>query len=229
MEAASILCPYCQAAIPLADINVVTDIALCRGCGRTAAFSTIGGAGRVSLTCLAEPPRSIRVENGFSDETKITYRRVSPGLFFLIPFAALWSGGSMIGIYGTQIREGKFDLHMSLFGIPFAIGTLVLLSIIVYLAVGKWVVTLNRGEGSVFTGVGPLGWTRLFSYNRNTIVSLCMTEVKINNRPQEGIRVCTDGKDLIFGSMLKKDAKQFIAAAILQEVGKSQQSGRGSL
>lgn len=220
MEAAGFSCPYCQRAIPLADVNVATDIALCRACGRTASFSASCGAGRVSLDCLAEPPHNVRVENGFSDETKIIYRRVSPILWFLVPFAAFWSGGSMVGLYWSQIKEGRFDLHQSLFGIPFVLGTVVLLGIIVYLALGKWVVTLNRGEGTVFTGVGPLGWTRQFYYNRDSLVSLCLTEVKVNQQSQEGIRICTDGKAFTFGALLKKDCKQFIAATILQEVGR---------
>lgn len=218
MDAAGFACPHCQTTIPLADVNVATDIALCRACGRTMSFSENSGAGRISLDCLADPPRNIRVESGFSDETKVIYRRISPVLWFLVPFAAIWSGGSLTGIYWNQIKEGRFDPHMSLFGIPFAFGTIVLLTIIAYLALGKWVITLNRGEGTVFTGVGPFGWTRRFSYNRDSVVSLCMTDVKINNQPQEGIRISTDGKALTFGALLKKDSKQFIAAAILKEV-----------
>jgi hypothetical protein len=217
MNTTEILCPYCRKSIPVADVNVVTDIALCRACGRTTAFSAATGAGTISLDCLAEPPRCVRIENGFFDDTRIIYHRVSPVLWFLIPFAALWSGGSMIGVYGSQIRDGKFNLEQSLFGIPFLFGTVVLLAIIIYLMLGKWLITLNRGEGAVFVGVGPLGWTRRFSYNRDSMVSLCMTSVKVNDRPQQGILVRTDGKDFVFGALLKEDAKRFIAAAIMRE------------
>jgi hypothetical protein len=160
------------------------------------------------------------MEEGFGGETSIIYRRVSPILLFLVPFTALWSGGSMYGIYGNQIREGKFDLGQSLFGIPFLIGTLVLLGIIAYLTFGKWTIALDRGQGSVFVGLGPFGWTRHFSYNRNTLVSMRMTNVQVNEQPQKGILVRTDDVDFVFGSLLKEDAKRFIAAAILQQVEK---------
>jgi hypothetical protein len=221
MVQAELFCPFCRASIPLADVNVATDIALCRACGRTSAFSVVSGQSEISLDCLAEPPRCVRVEDGFYEGTQITYRRLSPVLLFLIPFTALWSGGSMYGIYGTQIIKGEFDLEQSLFGIPFAFGTMILLSAIVYLIVGRWVVTLNRGEGTVFVGVGPLGWTRQFSYNRDTLVSLSMTSIKVNDCPQKGILVRTGDKDFVFGALIRDDAKRFIAATIMQAVGKS--------
>jgi hypothetical protein len=217
---AKFMCPFCHACIPISDVNVATDIALCRTCGRTTTFSVASSASEISLDGPTEPPRGVRVEDGLFAGTRIIYHRISPTLWFLIPFTAFWSGFSMTGIYGSQIKDGKFDLEQSLFGIPFAIGTIVLLGSILYLMLGKWVVTLNRGEGTVFVGVGPLGWTRQFSYNRNTLVSLCMTNTKVNEQPQKGILVRTDEKDFVFGALVKDDAKRFIAAAIMQDVGK---------
>jgi hypothetical protein len=214
------LCPYCREIIPLEDVNVATDIALCRACGRTSAFSMTCAEGDLANTSLDNPPRTIRVEEGFGGETTIVYHRLSPMLFFLVPFMALWSGASMIGIYGTQIKNGKFDLEQSLFGLPFAIGTVILLSVIAYLAFGRWAVTLNRGQGTVVVGVGPFVWTRTFSYNQTTIVSLKMTKVSVNDQPQAGVLVRTDDQDFLFGALIPEDAKRFIAAAILREVGK---------
>jgi hypothetical protein len=211
-------CPFCGANIPLEDVNVATDIALCRACGRTASFSVVSGAGEISLQGLDEPPHCLRVERGFNDETTITYRRLSPVLLFMIPFTAIWSGGSMYGIYGTQIRKSQFDLQQSLFGIPFVIGTVVLLSIIAYLLCGKWIIKLDRGQGSVFVGVGPIGWTRRFSYSQTSIVSLTLTSVSVNHQQRKGILIRTDKTDFVFGALLKDDAKQFIAATIMQQV-----------
>jgi hypothetical protein len=212
-------CPFCQAHIPIEDINVATDIALCRACGRTTSFSLACEATDISKNCLNNPPRHIRLEEGFGNETSIVYRRISPLLLFFVPFTALWSGGSMFGIYGTQIRDGKFDLGESLFGIPFLFGTVILLGIIAFLAFGKWIISLDRGQGSVFVGVGPFGWTRYFTYNRNTIVSMRITTVRINEQPQKGILVRTDDVDFVFGALIKDDAKRFIAAVILQKLG----------
>ncbi len=211
-------CPLCGANIGMDDVNVATDIALCRSCGKTSAFSMVCGAAELSLDPLQNIPRGIRMENDLRGGITIIYHRLSPVLLFLIPFAAFWSGGSMWGIYGSQFRKGQFDLAQSLFGLPFLIGTIVLVGVIVFLLFGKWQITLGDGAGSVFVGVGTLGWTRYFTYNRNSLVTMRMTSVEVNHRPQKGISIRTDEKDFIFGTMLKEDAKQFIAAIIAKEV-----------
>jgi hypothetical protein len=214
-------CPSCHAEIPLDDVNVAKDVALCRACGRATPFSLISGTAEVSLDALDEPPKSVRVEQGFGDEMSIVYHRLSPVLLFLIPFTAFWSGFSMWGIYGKQIMAGTFNLSESLFGLPFLFGTIILLGIIAYLMFGKWVVKLSHGEATVFVGVGLFGRTRRFSYNRNTTVSMSMTGVKVNDRPQPGILVRTDDKDFLFGALLPANARQFIAAAIAKQVAET--------
>jgi hypothetical protein len=202
-------------------VNVEKDVALCRACGRTTAFSLISGTAEVSLDSLENPPRGMKVETGFRDELTIVYHRMSPRLLFLIPFTALWSGVSMYGIYGTQIAAGRFELHKSLLGIPFLLGTIVLLGVIAYLMLGKWVVKLSDGEGTVFVGVGFFGWTRRFSYNRNTMVSMRMTDFAVNRQTQPGILVRTDHTDFLFGALLQGNAKRFIAAAIAKQAAET--------
>ena len=83
--------------------------------------------GEISPDLLETLPKTIKMDTGFNGETIIVYHRLSPLLFFFLPFTAIWSGGSMIGIYGTQFWKCEFDLGQSLFGIPFLLGTIVLL------------------------------------------------------------------------------------------------------
>jgi len=209
-------CPRCRAVLATDDVNVATDLTLCRACGATTPYSAVVGSSRISPDCLLTPPRWIRVEPSFRGRT-IIYRRVSPALLVLIPFTAAWSGFSLCGIYGDQLREGRFDLGQSLFGLPFLLGTVVLLGVIALLWVGQWRITLERGRGSVFVGVGPIGWTRRFTYDRDTLVYLRATDVRVNDRPQQGICVRTGDQELVFGSLLKQEAREFIAASIMKE------------
>ena len=211
-------CPLCRSAIAIADVNVATDLALCRACGKTSAFSAITGAAEISLDSLSHPPRHVHVEKDFQIGTVIRYYKFSSALYFLIPFTALWSGFSMWGIYGRQISRGEFDLGRSLFGLPFLAGTLFLLAVIAILLLGKWVITLNNGKGIVFFGMGTLGCTRHFTYNRDTRVSLKATTYKVNDVPQMGIHVQNDTNEFVFGSTLAAEAKQYIAASIMQEL-----------
>lgn len=210
-------CPLCQSAISTDDVNVATDLALCRSCGNTSSFSVVSGSSEISLQALAKPPRCVKIERDFSGATVITYRKLSPVLLFLIPFTAFWSGLSMWGIYGSQFRKGEFDVSQSLFGLPFLLGSVVLLSVITFLLAGKWQITLKNRAGTVFVGVGRLGWTRKFAYSRDTLVAMRMTNVRVNEVSQKGILIRNQSTDLIFGTMLNEEAKQFIAAAIMKE------------
>jgi hypothetical protein len=209
-------CPDCRAEIPLDDINVAKDLALCRACGKTWPFSSLQSVAEVAGVDLSLPPRGVRVETGMDGSTVITYRRLSGALLFLVPFTALWSGGSMAGIYGTQIARRHFDWKMSLFGLPFLAGTVVLCSVITFMLFGKWKITVRRGEGTVFVGVGGIGRTRRFDCGPGTRASLEASSVRVNNQSQEAIVVSRAGEKLLtFGAALSsRDVKLFIAAAM---------------
>jgi len=220
-------CLFCKAEIPMEDINVSTDIALCRACGKTSAFSVIGGTAQVDMSAFERQPRCVRLEHRPDGGLEIAYRRLSPVLLFLIPFTALWSGGSMTGIYIVPLLKGRLDVSNMLFGLPFLFGTVILLSVIAYMLFGRWRVSMRDGHGEVFAGIGSLGWTRRFDYSADTIVSLKKSKVSVNEVPQDGICVRTGSEELVFGALFKDDAKRFIAAAIAKELqgGKSRFAG----
>ena len=214
-------CPFCQSDIPLADINVANDIALCRACGKTSRFSDLADS-EIALTSLGSQPRCVRVEEDRREGgLTIVYRKFPPVLFFLIPFTALWSGFSMWALYIRPLMRGKIDPSLALFGIPFLLGTIILLLVIGYLLFGKWRIVLRDGTGTAFTGVGFLGWTWKFPYDRKTKVSLRLTGAAVNNVPKRGICVQTGGETFTFGSFIADEAKDFIAATIMKEAQKS--------
>jgi hypothetical protein len=213
-------CPKCRSVIPLGDINVAQDMALCRRCGAATPFSVLCGMAEIPAVSLDAPPKGVRVSQDFRGETKITYRRTSKAVFFLVPFTLLWSGMSLGGIYGEQILRGRFDPEQSLFGLPFLIGTVILLSILAYCLFGSWKIRLSQGTGTVFTGIGPLGWTRNFSFSRDSLVTLQPGSVKINNVTQKVICIKSSGDDFLFGATIQDDAKHFIAAVINSRIAR---------
>ena len=212
-------CQSCSASIPLEDINVATDIALCRRCGATSSFASIRTLSDASALLSKPPPKGVKVERDMMGYGSIvTYRRIPIGLLlFLIPFTLIWSGGSMIGIYGSQIAKGEFDLEKSLFGIPFLLGTIVLVSVILFGLFGKWTIRLNRGDGAVFVGVGALGWKRTFRYTTFSTVRLEDSSTIVNGEQAQVIAIKTDNTEFSFGISLKKDVQKFIAATLMRE------------
>jgi len=213
-------CQSCSASIPLEDINVAADIALCRKCGAVSSFAALRTVTANTAVLSKPPPKGVKVERDMMGYgTVITYRCVSIfHLIFLIPFTAVWSGFSMYGIYGTQIIKGEFDLGSSLFGIPFLLGTIALVSIILFSLFGKWRIHLNRGHGTVFVGIGILGWKRTFTYNCFSTVTIRDSNMKRNDETLQAITVKTDNTDFSFGSSIKEDAKEFIAATLTREL-----------
>jgi hypothetical protein len=77
----------------------------------------------------------------------------------------VWSGGSLGGIYGTQIAKGDFNLGMSLFGLPFLFGTILFGSIAVMTVCGKFVVRAAGRDGELFVGAGSIGYRKKFRWD----------------------------------------------------------------
>lgn len=215
MKADFYICPSCRSPIPLDDINVPKDLALCRNCGKTSAFSSLCRLDSAEI----EPPKRVHTETDFFDgSVKITCRYLSlPFLLFFIPFMVFWSGFSIYNIYGRQLMKGNFDPMLSLFGLPFALGTIVMIGAIVFIAAGKTTITLRRGEGSIFTGVGSLGRRRNFTCGIGTIVRIEQTTVQVNGRNKDCI-IIQNGKDICrFGTLLSKPNLQYIHSQILRQ------------
>jgi hypothetical protein len=159
----STVCPSCHNAIPMDDVNVSTDIVLCRRCRKTFKFSELVELS-TSTVDLNKPPAGAWYRQ-HSDGFTIGASTRSPlMLIFLVPFSLVWCGGAIGGIYGRQIMNGKFDLFTSLFGIPFLLGAIMLVSMVAMAAVGKVEIRRRGNRGEAFTGVGAIGWTRPFSW-----------------------------------------------------------------
>ena len=176
--------------------------------------------GRTPKPDLSTPPRGLTVSRSLISGIEIVYRRINPVAFFLVPFTGLWSGFSLWGIYGSQWTSGKFDPVMSLAGLPFLIGTVFLLGMIVFLLFGSWRVHLDRGTVRFFTGVGPFGRRREIAFGADTRVELPDGYVKVRRIPQQVITVTTGERTVDFGAKLPHDVRLYIAGVLREAVGK---------
>jgi len=207
-------CIHCRAGIAMDDVNVANDIALCRACGKTMPFSSITGIPGVENIDLSTPPKGVRFDPGTIRGKTVYFKKISPVVFFLIPFTAVWSGVSMIGIYGSQIQKGEFDIGASLFGLPFLIGTIVLVTAIAFMLFGRWRFSYNQGVLEVAMELGPLGWKRRINCDKSARVSIRQSTWTKNNQVQYHIQVDSGGETLKFASVIPEKPKAFIAEAI---------------
>jgi hypothetical protein len=209
---ARMLCPKCRNKISLEDINVSTDVVLCRRCGETWKYSELLEEGVFLEMDLGNPPKGVWFKqnppNGF--EVGTTTRSFLA--LFLIPFMCFWSGGSLGGIYGTQIVHHKFDWRMSAFGIPFLIGTFFLGGVSMMSVFGKTLIRVEGDNGLLFTGVGSIGWCRRFKWS--DITSIRTTEGR-GSKGSVYQQITLYGKKTYnFASSLREDRRKFMIGAL---------------
>jgi len=210
-----VACPQCRSEITLEDVNVSTDIALCRRCAKPFSLAELSREQAVPEVDLTRPPKGAwlrQVGGGF--EMGATTR--SAAALFLVPFTLVWSGGSLGGIYGSQLAKGQLDWKLCLFGIPFLLGSAFLIPLAATSAFGKLVVRAEGFRGSVFIGVGPVGWTRRFRWDEITGVRLSLTKWQQNNRNLPLIELTRDAGPVRFGSQLTEARRNFMIAALRQ-------------
>ena len=207
-------CPTCRAEIGLDDVNVARDVALCRSCERTHSFADLA-AGDAPSPYPVEPPSGAWYEETF-DGFRMGAVTRSCLAVFLVPFACVWIGGSLGGIYGSQVVKGQFDLSASLFGIPFLLGSILLGSLTLMTLFGKVVVTVSGDDGSVFTGVGPIGWTRRFAFSAVHSAAEHLGYNR-NGGPSPVIRLA-GAHPMSFGSMLTEPRRQFLLGILARAI-----------
>lgn len=204
-------CPQCRSEIPLDDVNVANDLALCRKCGQNFPYSEVIADRDTTPFDPSRPPRGAwfrQDHRGF--EVGVSTR--SAAAFFLVPFMTVWSGFSLGGIYGSQIIKGDFNLGLSLFGIPFLLGTLLFGSITVLTVCGRMSVRVNGNDGIVFTGAGPIGFRKRFKWNEVTTVRRTS---KTSNEGKASQQITLEGKERIStGLGLSSKRFEFMLAAL---------------
>jgi hypothetical protein len=207
-----ITCPNCWSDITGDSINVEKDIAVCHGCNEVF---------KVSDNLNDRPPENFNINNS---PKGVSFRHVgngflieastrSPVAFFLVPFMLVWSGGSLGGIYGSQIANGSFDLLESLFGIPFLFGSIIFWIATLMAIWGKVTVTVKNDSGMVFAGVGSIGWRRKFNWSEITAIREATIETKNSNSRVAGILL--EGKSrLRFASNLDQKKRSYFMQAL---------------
>ncbi|HEY3320340.1 MAG TPA: hypothetical protein VGP72_07735 [Planctomycetota bacterium] len=208
-------CPQCEQLIGAEDVNVAKDVAFCRKCNEAYILSDLVADSEEAPSeppvDLQNPPRGAWYRQDWEGfEVGVSTRHYSA--FFLVPFMLVWSGGSLGGLYGSQIMSGKFSLFQSLFGIPFLIGTIILGSIAVMSVVGKITVTVRDNAGCVFTGVGRIGWRRRFDWGEAQRVY----ETFKNTGKSTSKVIVIEGKERTELSAIENERRHFFMLRALQ-------------
>ena len=175
-------CPDCGLPIQAADLAPAQGVAVCRFCEKPfpmeACQAAVPFADR-NIVPVMTPPKGVDLVETM-DGFRLTLSTRSCIAIFLVPFTLVWAGGSLGGIYGTQIAKGEFNWMMSLFGLPFLVGSFFLIALTVMSVAGRTVVELAGGKFSIRTGA--LGVYRTRSAPWSDVRSCRLTEATRRGR-----------------------------------------------
>jgi hypothetical protein len=175
-------CPDCGLPIETADLAPSEGVAVCRFCEKPHPLSACRSAvpfEHRNIVPEQAVPKGVKLEETM-DGFRLTLSTRSCVGFFLVPFTLVWAGGSLGGIYGTQIAKGQFNLMMSLFGLPFLAGSVFLVALTVMAVAGRCVVELAGGKFSI--RLGALGVYRTQSAAWEDVLSCRLTEASRRGR-----------------------------------------------
>jgi hypothetical protein len=123
---------------------------------------------------------------------------------------------------GDTMNSGMV-LFLWLFLTPFILIGSAMIGAFLSAVGGRTEVRLDANEGTVFVGIGPLGWKRRF--NPRSIKDIRIKDSSYRDSDgdrQSKVRIrleTADGKEIEFGSMLRPDRMKFVAGALRKAVG----------
>jgi hypothetical protein len=235
-------CTKCGKVIPSEDINVANDVAYCRPCNITYKLSELSDDTVVPAEVdLSRPPNGAwHRRDGMGVVIGASQRSLGTAFGALL-FALFWNGivsvfvaialGSTLHLMGFPVPKW-FPPPMSK-GIPIGLGMTIFLwlfltpFIVIGLAMigaflsslaGKTEVTIRSDEGTVFTGIGWLGFRSRFRTSAARNLKIETQTVNSNNgnrsRRTNIIMELSEGKTIKFGSGLNEERRTFLAAAM---------------
>lgn len=208
-------CPSCGARIALRDINVKSDVMLCRTCGRTCSCSKYL---QREAACKApgEPPKRVRIIRNDAAPDRLREERIEwkYGLWSVL-FGALWTclGAIVlwkdIGWYCGRFHSAT-NPEIGIVVSPFIL--LLGFAFTIFSLFGKFSLSVVDGMCTYFIGVGKLGRKREFRLHRDTSVEFEVVSGKNGSKEQcwKQIRISNnDGMDVVIGSLPLDVAEYF--------------------
>lgn len=212
-------CPKCKTEIKKENINIMTDVGQCQNCGHIFKISeNLSSDIADDGFDINNPPQGAWISRELN-QVVIGVTTRSPIAFFLVPFMVVWSGGSIGGIYGSQLIKGEFDLFMSLFGIPFLIGSIIFWSLAFMAIWGKVELTFDKLGGKVFTGVGNVGLTKKFTWDEISTVKENQSNFRYPGS-QGGVILLEGRKRISFGMGVNESRRYYLYRTLKDIISK---------
>lgn len=211
-----IVCPKCAREVAAADVNIQTNVLLCRACNEMfpLANDLPQGSEVPADFSLDNPPSGAWYEQSMDGDTAGATCRGLGGLLFALVFAAAFGGlplSAMLGVLKAQGGDQPPFWFLAIFLLVGIGATIVFLLKLL----GRTTVTVGAAGGAVFTGIGPIGWRKTFL---NEEIQYVGTETcgTTNGRPMYRPALFkVDGTKIGFGMMLSRARQEYLRCAAI--------------
>jgi hypothetical protein len=232
------ICSKCRQVIPSDDINVAQDVAYCRQCNISYRLSDLtSGNDASAYVDLNRPPAGAWYRSDGGGTVIGATNRSLGAAFFMVIFALGWNSiVSMFVVFaiagtlhilhipapawfpapkmnGGDMGTGSV-LFMWLFLTPFIAVGLMVLSIALSSLFGRTEVKIENTRGTLFTGVGPVGWKRQFDTTQVKNVRISESYNRNGNNTAAILLETREGKQFKLGSLLSNERRQFVLGAM---------------
>ncbi|MDX2132168.1 MAG: hypothetical protein SFY69_08955 [Planctomycetota bacterium] len=235
-------CPTCRVCIDVSDVNIAEGVGLCRGCGKVFRLSRLVEASEgesLREAAVGEPPEGCwATDDGVEIVVGASTRSVG-GAIGTLAVSLFWNGivsvFVLLAISGTIKAAGftppgwfpapmmngsgmglGMTIFLWIFLTPFIVIGLAMLGAFVMSLGGRVEVRVRDAAGELFTGIGPVGWTRRFHAAGVTRVAVEHRRWKDSDgdaRSKQEIVVEAD-RTLRFGSYLPDERRTFVAGKL---------------
>ena len=189
-------CPQCSRILPVEDVNVGNDVAFCRSCNVAHALSDMVHEEDItSGVNFNDPPRGISYDAGYNRLELTASQRSIGGALGTLFISLFWNGivsifvllalSSTLSLGGVptpawfpapEMNDSDMGWGMTiflwLFLTPFILIGLAMISAFFMCLGGRTVVKIDGEDGKIFSGVGPIGWTKHFTRSEVTDVRI---------------------------------------------------------
>jgi hypothetical protein len=203
-----ITCPRCGASPQVSDINMATDLALCRPCEEPFRLSEA-----LPRVLPKAPLGAWYLEHSDGFEVGATTR--SPLVFLFLPLTILFLALLSQFAFLPPPRHSPLLalLPISLFTFLIALcGSLAAMA-----AGGRCVVRVRGAEGEIFLGIRHLGWRRRFRWTAVSALSECATNWgtpwRFTHTQTTALRLQADRR-IVFGTAFSDERREFVLEAL---------------
>jgi hypothetical protein len=242
-------CPACHADIASQDINITEGVAFCRSCHKLLRLKdVIASADDEALREAAkdEPPDGCWASDDGTEIIIGASARSLGGALGALAVTLFWNGivsvFVVVAIAGTLLHTIGFipnwfpspnvnggptssmslgmTIFLWIFLTPFILVGLGMFGAFLVCVGGRTEVRIRDDVGTVFTGIGPLGWNRRFSPSLVRRVALEDHRWRDSDGdPQRRQQVVIEAdKVLRFGTMLTEERRRFLAGMLMNEL-----------